>query len=245
MGQLRFALSAGNITGPPRRRRRKNSERRTREYLTKNEVELLREAARRRGRYGHRDQTMILLAYRHALRVSELVALRWDQIDFSQGHLFVIRRKRGTPSTHPLSGEELRALRKLQREQGPSRHVFMSERDAPLSEAGFRKTLARISVEARLPFPVHPHMLRHGTGIDWRTTVATPARCSSTWATGTFSILCAIPSSPPAASPAGSPIEGPRMRTQRRVEEAEREFEFARPRAESLSSMRRHRRPPD
>ena len=125
---------------------------------------MLREAARRRGRYGHRDQTMILLAYRHALRVSELVALRWDQIDFSQGHLFVIRRKRGTPSTHPLSGEELRGLRKLQRDQGASRHLFISERDAPLSEAGFRKTLARIGVEAGLPFPVHPHMLRHGTG---------------------------------------------------------------------------------
>lgn len=147
---------------PPRRQ--KNTERRTREYLTEHEVEALREAARRRGRYGHRDQTMILLAYRHALRVSELVALRWDQIDFSQGHLFVIRRKRGTPSTHPLSGEELRALRKLQRDQGASRHVFMSEREAPLSEAGFRKTLARIRVEAGLPFPVHPHMLRHATG---------------------------------------------------------------------------------
>jgi type 1 fimbriae regulatory protein FimE len=159
---LRIVGGTHHSGGPPRRQ--KNSERRTLEYLTEHEVEALREAARRRGRYGHRDQTMILLAFRHALRVSELVALRWDQIDFLQGHLFVIRRKRGTPSTHPLSGEELRALRKLQRDQKASRHVFMSERDAPLSEAGFGKTLARIGVEAGLPFPVHPHMLRHATG---------------------------------------------------------------------------------
>jgi integrase len=121
-GTVTFRIVGGTHDRACPPRRLKNAERRTREYLTEHEVELLREAARRRGRYGHRDQTMILLAYRHALRVSELVALRWDQIDFSQGHLFVSRRKRGTPSTHPLSGEELRALRKLQRDQGASRH---------------------------------------------------------------------------------------------------------------------------
>jgi integrase len=166
-GTVAFRIVGGTHDRARPPRRQKNAERRTREYLTEQEVEVLRQTAKRRGRYGHRDQTMILLAYRHALRVSELVALRWDQIDFPQGHLFVIRRKRGTPSTHPLSGEELRALRKLQRDKGASRYVFMSERDAPLSEAGFRKTLARIGVEARLPFPVHRSRSAREPLINW------------------------------------------------------------------------------
>ena len=67
-------------------------------------------------RYGHRDATMVLFACRHGLRAAELVGLRWDQIDFEGGVLHVARRKRGTPSTHPISGRELRALRRLERE---------------------------------------------------------------------------------------------------------------------------------
>jgi type 1 fimbriae regulatory protein FimB/type 1 fimbriae regulatory protein FimE len=57
---------------------------------------------------------MILLAYRHGLRVSELIALRWDQFDLDQGFVHVRRRKRGLPSTHPLTPAEIRALRRLQ-----------------------------------------------------------------------------------------------------------------------------------
>jgi integrase len=79
------------------------------------------EAARQRGRYGHRDATMILIAYRHGLRASELCALRWDQIDFSRGLLHVQRVKNGTPSVHPIGGIEIRALRRLKREQLESR----------------------------------------------------------------------------------------------------------------------------
>jgi len=70
-------------------------------------------------RHGHRDATMILVAYRHGLRVSELVDLRWDQVDFRTATLHVRRVKQGTPSTHPIVGDELRALRRLQREQAP------------------------------------------------------------------------------------------------------------------------------
>jgi integrase len=62
---------------------------------------------------------MILVAYRHGLRVSELVDLRWDQVDFTTATLHVRRLKHGTPSTHPIVGNELRALRRLQREQNP------------------------------------------------------------------------------------------------------------------------------
>jgi integrase len=89
---------------------------RSREYLTEAEVGKLMKAARNTGRHGHRDATLILLAYRHALRVSELVALRWEQIDLSQGLLHVVRRKHGVDCSHPLRGPELRALRQLQRD---------------------------------------------------------------------------------------------------------------------------------
>jgi type 1 fimbriae regulatory protein FimB/type 1 fimbriae regulatory protein FimE len=80
---------------PPRRR--KNKEVRSREYLTDKEVTALMDAARKTGRHGHRDATLILLAYRHGLRVSEIVSLRGDQVDLSQGLLHVNRSKNGTP----------------------------------------------------------------------------------------------------------------------------------------------------
>ena len=150
-------------TVPPRRIR--NEARRPREYLTPNEVDRIIKAARERGRYGHRDATMIVLAYTHGLRVSELTTLQWDQVELDQGLLHVRRRKRGTPSVHPLRGVELRALRRLKREQQPiSRFVFTTERRAPMTTAGFRKLLSRIGEAARLPFPIHPHMLRHAVG---------------------------------------------------------------------------------
>jgi integrase len=85
--------------------------------LTPAEVETLIATARKRGRYGHRDGTMILIAFRHGLRVGELVGLRWDQIDFAKGLMHVARLKNGVASVHPLGGEELRALRRLRREQ--------------------------------------------------------------------------------------------------------------------------------
>src|SRR5262245_55220651 len=149
-------------------RRPANAALRPREYLTDAEVAELMEAARRRsGRYGFRDATMILVAYRHGLRVSELCALRWDQVEFARGELHVRRRKGGTPAVHPLRGDELRALRRLQRRQAPpSPYLFTTERLAPMSPDGFRKLLARIVGASRLPFSVHPHMLRHACGYE-------------------------------------------------------------------------------
>jgi len=73
-----------------------------REYLTPSEVETLRETARKRGRNGHRDATLILVAYRHGLRVSELCALTWDQIDFDAGDMHIRRVKNGKPAVHPI-----------------------------------------------------------------------------------------------------------------------------------------------
>jgi site-specific recombinase XerD len=141
-----------------------NGDLRTREYLTEAEVERLMKAATR-NRWGHRDVTMVLVAYRHGLRVSELVDLRWDQVEFRTAMLHVRRVKHGTPSTHPILGDELRALRRLQREQEPkSPFVFTSERGAPFSTAGFARMVERAGSEAKLAFKAHPHMLRHACG---------------------------------------------------------------------------------
>ena len=108
-----------------------NTHYRTREYLTEREVERLMKAAGG-NRHGHRDATMILMAFRHGLRASELCSLRWGtQVDLAHGRLHVVRAKNGMPSVHPLTGTELRALRRLQREQEPGRYVFMSESSGP------------------------------------------------------------------------------------------------------------------
>jgi type 1 fimbriae regulatory protein FimB/type 1 fimbriae regulatory protein FimE len=121
--------------------------------------------AARKNRWGHRDATMILVAYRHGLRASELVDLRWDQVEFRTATLHVRRVKQGTPSTHPILGDALRALRRLQREQEPKLpFVFTSERGAPFSTGGFARMIERAGVEAKLPFKPHPHMLRHACG---------------------------------------------------------------------------------
>jgi integrase len=122
-------------------------------------------AAGKIGRHGHRDQTLILVAYRHGLRVGELVSLRWEQIDLKHGHFHVNRLKRGLPSTHPLRGPELRALRRLPRDYPASPYVFCSERQGPMTDANVRKMIARAGVTAKIAFPVHPHMLRHTCGF--------------------------------------------------------------------------------
>src|SRR5262249_58853637 len=106
---------------------------RTRRYLTSREVEKLMKAARDTGRYGHRDATMILIAYRHGLRASELCDLQWHQVELNTGRLHVRRSKKGTPSLHPMQGDEIRALRRLQREQEASPYVFTSERAGPMT----------------------------------------------------------------------------------------------------------------
>ena len=146
-------------------KRRRNADLRTREYLTEAEVGKLLEAAKA-NRWGYRDATMILVAYRHGLRVSELVDLRWDQVDFATATLAVRRVKKGTAATHPVRGDEMRALRKLQREQDPpSPFVFTSERGSPFTTAGFARMVERAGEAAGFKFKAHPHMLRHACGF--------------------------------------------------------------------------------
>ena len=143
-----------------------NKERRDREHLTEAEVEQLYQAAKKHGRHGQRDALMVWMAYRHGLRVGELVGLRWTaHVDFDAGTLRVERLKNGVHSVHPLSERELRGLRRLQK-ANTGRYVFVNERGAPITEIGFRKTLARIAatVPSLAGLNVHPHMLRHSCG---------------------------------------------------------------------------------
>ena len=137
---------------------------------------------------------MILLTYRHGLRASEVCGLRWDQIELDSGRLHVRRAKGGIDNVHPLSGKEIRALRQLRRENTESRYVFVTERGGPATTAGFLKTIARTGEAAKLPFPIHPHMLR-------RTPLATssptmgmiPERFSTIWAIKISCTRCDTP----------------------------------------------------
>lgn len=142
--------------------RKTNKAYRSREHLTQAEVDQLIDAAKA-NRYGHRDSLMVLIAYRHGLRAQELVDLRWDQVSFETATLHVNRVKRGKPSTHPLQGDEMRALRRLKREQATSEFVFSSERNAPFTTDGFAAMVRRAGAAAGLG-KVHAHMLRHACG---------------------------------------------------------------------------------
>jgi type 1 fimbriae regulatory protein FimE len=144
--------------------RPKNTDVRSREWLTEGEVDRLAIAARKRGRHGARDAFAIRFCARHGFRASELVELRWDAIDLDTGILHVIRKKNGVPSVHPLLGPEIRELRRLQREGSGSRYVFTGER-GPVSRAWFQRLVERAGVKAGFAFPCHPHMLRHACGF--------------------------------------------------------------------------------
>jgi len=163
--ELRQPSFLGKSEKPTPPRKPKNADVRSREHLTPSEVDKLLSAAGKLGRHGHRDRTLILVMYRHGLRVSELVALRWDQVDLDAGLVNIDRRKNGTPSTHPLGGAEIRALRRLNRDYPATQYVFVTERKGPMTDSAVRKLIARAGREADLGFPAHPHMLRHACGF--------------------------------------------------------------------------------
>jgi integrase len=145
--------------------RQPNAAYRKREHLTETEIEKLIEAAKG-NRHGHRDATMILIAYRHGFRASEICDLTWDAIDFRAATIHVKRMKRGQEATHQISGPELRALRKLQKEQQPkSAFVFTTERGGtPFTRDSFNWMVKRVGKKAGLSFQCHAHMIRHATG---------------------------------------------------------------------------------
>ena len=157
--RLRQRQKMGKL--PPTRR--PNAESRSREYLTEPEIEKLIKAAEKVGRHGHRDATLILITYRHALRVTELVSLRWDAINLAKGFIHINRLKNGRDGTHPLRGVRYAHLRRLKREYPDTPHVFVSERGGPMTSSNVRKMLTRAG--EGLGMPIHPHMLRHGCGF--------------------------------------------------------------------------------
>jgi integrase len=120
--------------------------------------------ARKHSRYGHRDSTMLMVAYRHGLRASEVCDLQWHQVELDAGRMHIRRAKNGTPSVHPMQGDEIRALRRLRREHPTEAHVFVTERDGPMSPGTFLHLVQRLGKGVGMPFPVHPHQLRHGAG---------------------------------------------------------------------------------
>jgi integrase len=167
---LRSAPATENRTVPApgalNRSGQHHKDRRPREFLTPEEIARLISAARK-NRHGTRDSLMAMLAFRHALRSAELVALEWSQVDFAGGWLAVNRVKNGLQAVqHPLKGDELRALRQLRRDNDHARFIFLRERGQPFSEAGFQKMVVRLGEAAELGIPIHAHMLRHSAGYN-------------------------------------------------------------------------------
>ncbi len=161
---LRVVAPRNENRSVPMPARPANAELRPREYLTPAEVEKLTKAARK-GRYGHRDAALILVAYRHGLRASEICDLEWSQVEFGRNATLHVRRaKNGKPSAHPLRGDEIRALRELQRQYPDSAFVFATERGGPFTPDAVNRLIKRTGKRAGFPFQVHAHMLRHGCG---------------------------------------------------------------------------------
>ena len=141
---------------------------RKKNFLTEAEVEGLLKAARK-GRHRVRNYAMLLLAFRHGLRVSELINLRMADLDLNTGRLFVRRLKGSLSTSHPLEGDEIRALRAWLRRRikAPccnSPLVFVSER-GPMTRQAFNYICAKIGKRAKLSINVHPHILRHSCGF--------------------------------------------------------------------------------
>ena len=147
--------------------RKVNGAYRVREHLTEGEMDKLL-AALKGNRHGHRDWLLGLLIYRHGLRVSEACDLRWDDLDLPKRTIAVRRLKGSTDSSHYLERDELGGLKRLQRDQKAAgtkaAYVFVNERGQPFGRMGIARMIERAGEAAKLPFPVHVHMLRHSTG---------------------------------------------------------------------------------
>jgi len=142
-----------------------NKQLREREYLTQEEIDSLIQAIRKHSRNALRDETLVTMMFRHGLRVSEAVNLKWEQVDFKEGLLHVSRIKNGKDSVHPIPGVELRLLRRLERQPNRQRYIFLSERKSPIKNNTVNDMFKLMGRHAGLAFPTHPHMLRHACGF--------------------------------------------------------------------------------
>ena len=156
-------LVKSTVMRPVTARRKANDAYRVREHLTEAEMTKLL-ASLRQNRHGHWDWLIALLIYRHGLRVSEACDLRWDDIDLTRRTIIVRRLKGSTDSTHYLERDELAGLKRLQRDGAKSAYVFVNERGQPFGRMGIARMIERAGKAAKLPFPIHVHMIRHSTG---------------------------------------------------------------------------------
>jgi site-specific recombinase XerD len=138
-----------------------------RDYLNENEVIELLAAAKKSPRYGLRNYLLVLFAFRHAMRISEVVDLRLSDIDIDAGRIYCRRLKGSVSNTHPMEGDEIRATRKWFRErlQTALDFVFVSERGAPLTRQAAWRIIKEAGSKAGIELEVHPHMLKHSCGF--------------------------------------------------------------------------------
>jgi site-specific recombinase XerD len=146
-----------------------NKHYRSREYLTPSEVRSLLDAAlERKARYAHRDYTLMLMMFRHGLRVGEAVGLkcglRWDALMWAERQIFITREKGSDSGVHPLRDDELVLLKQLREMLPDSKYIFVSERGEVMSTDAVRKLLGRLAAQAGLDIKVHCHMMRHACG---------------------------------------------------------------------------------
>ena len=142
---------------------------RSREYLTLTELRSILDAAKTTGRQDlrKRNYLLVLMMYRHGLRVTEAINLKWQDIDLPSGSLFVRRVKGGIDSAHPLQHDENRGLAALKKQQGnASAFVFADSTGKPIGATAVRELMVRVGKAAGLPYRVHPHQLRHSCGYD-------------------------------------------------------------------------------
>ena len=154
---LRTNLGHGNV----------DSRKRERRYLEPDERRALLAAAKQ-GRWAARDSALVLLAYRHGLRCSEIIGLQWQDVKLPAARLFVQRAKHGRNAPHPMQADEVAALKALWKAEGrpEAGPVFASERRKPFSRDGVNKLIERLGERAGIAWRVFPHALRHTCGFE-------------------------------------------------------------------------------
>ncbi len=138
-------------------------ERHKRDFLTKGEMDRLLAGARQ-GRFGVRDHALLLISFRHGLRVTEAVELQRQDLDLDGGRLWVSRLKGGLSTSQPLQGDELRALRAYLRTRSDNLpFLFLSSQGSSMTRQNAHYLVKQAGERAGLG-SVHPHMLRHSCG---------------------------------------------------------------------------------